>query len=474
MRKFGIRLTMLAVAGVLALPVSDSAPAAAQPRVVPDSQGQIALSFAPVVKKSKPAVVNVYARRVVRQRGARSPLMEMFPQLFGQGGFGVPRERVQSSLGSGVIVSPDGTVVTNTHVIAEATDIRVALADRREYAAEVVLKDDRTDLAVLRLVGAKEALPFVDIGDSDDLEVGDLVLAMGNPFGVGQTVTSGIVSATARTNVGASDYQFFIQTDAAINQGNSGGALVTMDGRLAGINTFIFTRSGGSNGIGFAIPSNMVRVVVEAAKQGGTFRRPWVGASVQPVTSEIAESLNLRRPVGVLVNSVHKDGPALKAGLKVGDIIVSVDGHEVNDPDSFGFRLATAGLGNNARIGILRGGKAQELVVALAAPPEDPPRNETLLDGRNPFAGATVVNLSPAVADELRLAFDAEGVVISRVEPYSLAARFGFERGDIVRAVNGKTIVRVDDLRRAVAGESYRWQLVINRDGQDRTLVIGG
>ena len=465
----GVALT-LAVALAALLTMQTGAPAQ---DAVPSTRSQIALSFAPVVKKTMPAVVNVYARRVVRQQG-RPPLMGLFPELFGGGGFGVPRERVQQSLGSGVIVSPDGVVVTNTHVIADATDIRIALSDRREFAAEVVLKDERSDLAVLRLVGAKEALPFLGIGDSDQLEVGDLVLAIGNPFGVGQTVTSGIVSATSRTNIGASDYQFFVQTDAAINQGNSGGALVAMDGRLVGINTFIFTRSGGSNGIGFAIPSNMVRVVVEAAKVGGTVRRPWIGAAVQPVTPEIAESLQLRAPVGVLVNAVHKAGPAAAAGLAVGDLILAVDGHEVNDADSFGFRLATVGIGKTARLDILRNGAKKSLQLALQPPPEDPPRELTKLEGRNPLAGATVLNLSPAVADELRLDFDAAGVVISHVEPYSLAARFGFERGDIVRAVNGDAITSVGDLRRALAQDAYRWQLVIGRGGQDRTLIIGG
>ena len=241
-----------------------------------------------------------------------------------------------------------------------------------------------------------------------------------------------------------------------------------------GINTFIFTRSGGSNGIGFAIPSNMVRVVVEAAKVGGTVRRPWIGAAVQPVTPEIAESLQLRAPVGVLVNAVHKAGPAAAAGLAVGDLILAVDGHEVNDADSFGFRLATVGIGKTARLDILRNGAKKSLQLALQPPPEDPPRELTKLEGRNPLAGATVLNLSPAVADELRLDFDAAGVVISHVEPYSLAARFGFERGDIVRAVNGDAITSVGDLRRALAQDAYRWQLVIGRGGQDRTLIIGG
>ncbi|MEX1147469.1 MAG: trypsin-like peptidase domain-containing protein, partial [Sphingomonadales bacterium] len=246
--------------------------ATAQERAVPQSQADVQLSFAPVVKAVTPAVVNIYTRRVVRSDPQASPFFDdpFFRRFFGDGpAMGTPRERVQRSLGSGVIVSADGIIVTSHHVIGEADQITVALYDRREFEAEVVLSDESTDLAVLRIDTEGEELPHLELRDSDTLEVGDLVLAIGNPFGVGQTVTSGIVSAVARTNVGVSDYQFFIQTDAAINPGNSGGALVTLDGKLAGINTAIYSRTGGSIGIGFAIPSNMVGSVVVAAVTDG-------------------------------------------------------------------------------------------------------------------------------------------------------------------------------------------------------------
>ena len=284
-------------------------------RVVPESQVAIKQSFAPVVKRAAPAVVNVYVRHRVEQMVSPFSDDPFFSRLFGEN-FGIPRERIQNSLGSGVLVSPEGVVVTNNHVIQGSgeAEITVALADGREFPAKLIIKDEQTDLAVLRLDAKGVQFPSIEFNDSDSLEVGDLVLAIGDPFGVGQTVTSGIVSALARTQVGISDYQFFIQTDAAINPGNSGGALVDMDGRLVGINTAIFSKSGGSLGIGFAIPSNMVRLVVEAALKGGKVQRPWLGASLQPVTSDIADSLGLDRPSGALVKDLHPNGPAVRAG----------------------------------------------------------------------------------------------------------------------------------------------------------------
>ncbi|HSM19258.1 MAG TPA: DegQ family serine endoprotease, partial [Hyphomicrobiales bacterium] len=421
-----------------------------------------------------PAVVNVYASRTVRRRGFS--LFEddpFFRRFFGGPGFGVPRERVQSSLGSGVIVSADGIVVTNSHVISGATDIKIALADRREFEAELVLNDEQTDLAVLRAVDAEGPFPFLELGDSDALKVGDLVLAIGNPFGVGQTVTSGIVSAVARTRVGVSDYRFFIQTDAAINPSNSGGALVGMDGRLVGVNSAIFTRSGGSLGIGFAIPANMVRVVVESAENGGRVRRPWVGAGLQTVTADIAESLGLARRGGALVSEVRSDGPAAAAGLEPGDIITAVDGFEVVDVDAFGFRMATRGIGGTARLDVLRDGRKLTVEVPLQAPPEDPPRNETQLSGNHPFAGATVVNVSPAVAEELRLGLTASGVAVWETARGSPADNVGLERGDIIRRVNGVEISSVRQLKSVLGSRAFRWELVIQRGERVMSVVLG-
>ena len=279
--------------------------AGAVDRQVPASADEIRFSFAPIVKRVAPSVVNVYASRVIAESASPFFADPFFQRFFG-GGNGVdsPRKRVQQSLGSGVIIDPSGIIVTNNHVIANADQIRVALSDRREFDCDVVLKDERTDLAVLKLRDAKGTFPTLDLADSDGLQVGDLVLAIGDPFGVGQTVTSGIVSALARTQVGVSDYQFFIQTDAAINPGNSGGALIDMSGRLVGINTSIFSHSGDSSGIGFAIPSNMVRVIAQSAKTGGQVRLPWVGASFQGVTPDIAAGLGVSEVRGALVVEV--------------------------------------------------------------------------------------------------------------------------------------------------------------------------
>jgi Do/DeqQ family serine protease len=437
---------------------------AAQERRVPGSPAEMMASFSPVVQRVAPMVVNVYAAKVVANRNpfADDPFFRRFFDLPGQ----MPREQVQRSLGSGVIVDASGLVVTNNHVIEGADEVKVALADKREFEAEMVLKDARSDLAVLRLKNGREQFPAIELSNSDDLQVGDLVLAIGNPFGVGQTVTHGIVSAVARTQVGISDFQFFIQTDAAINPGNSGGALVDLKGRLAGINTAIFSRSGGSQGIGFAIPANMVRVVVASAKSGGSaVRRPWLGAKLQEVTVEIAESLGLKRPGGALVANVSPGSPAARAGLKTGDLIVAIDGQVVDDPNAFDYRFATKPLGGSAQVGLLRGGKETRVTVALETAP-DVPRDELVIRARSPFLGAKVANLSPALAEELRIDTKAEGVAVIDVPDGSVAARYGFRRGDVIVSVNEQPIAKTRDLEQVAGGSSRTWNVTIQRGGQ--------
>ncbi|MDA0338452.1 MAG: trypsin-like peptidase domain-containing protein, partial [Proteobacteria bacterium] len=306
-----------------------TAPALAE-KVVPESREQVNYSYAPLIKQVAPAVVNIYTKRTIRQ--SRSMMFDdpVFKRFFeDRFSFGPQRDRQQSSLGSGVMVGEGGVVVTNRHVINGADEITVVLSDRREFDARIILSDERSDLAVLQIDAEGEDLPYLAFENSDDIEVGDLVFAIGNPFGVGQTVTSGIVSAVARTEVGTSDYEFFIQTDAAINPGNSGGALVGLDGKLYGVNTVILSRSGGSHGVGFAIPANMVAHVVESALTDGKVIRPWLGGSGQQVTAGIAESVGLDRPTGVLVNHIHPKGPAKAAGLQVGDIMLEIGGQEV-------------------------------------------------------------------------------------------------------------------------------------------------
>ncbi|MFQ6016884.1 MAG: Do family serine endopeptidase [Kiloniellaceae bacterium] len=450
-----------------------AAPTAApgQTKTVPGSRAEVELSFAPVVKKVAPAVVNIFTKRVVRQRNI-SPLFDdpFFRRFFGEdfGMFGVPRERIQSSLGSGVIVSGGGLVVTNHHVIKGSDEITVVLSDRREFAAELVLDDERTDLAVLRIVPAGETLPHIEFRDSDDVEVGDLVLAVGNPFGVGQTVTSGIVSATARTQVGISDFSFFIQTDAAINPGNSGGALVTLDGKLLGINTAIYSRTGGSVGIGFAIPSNMVKTVVASAVRGGVILRAWSGLIGQTLTQDLAEGFGLDRPGGVIVSEVYPGGPADRAGVRPGDVILAVAGQRVADVESLRFRIATRDLGGKVKLEAWRNRRRLTFELPLEVAPETPPRNETVLGGRHPLAGAVVANLSPALADELDLPGAWEGVIVLRLLRASPARRLGFRPGDIILAVNRRTVNGVAALEAELARPATGWRISFNREGRVR------
>jgi Do/DeqQ family serine protease len=442
-------------------------PAGAQTtRVAPGVHDGALISYSPVVKLVAPAVVNVYATRKVQQQV--SPLFNdpFFQRFFGgDDGLGMQRERVESSLGSGVIIDRSGIIVTNYHVIANATDVRIALADKREFDVDIMLKDEKTDLAILKIRQAGD-YPVAELGDSDSLEVGDVVLAIGNPFGVGQTVTHGIVSALARTQVGVSDYRFFIQTDAAINPGNSGGALVDLNGRLVGIPSEIYSRSGGSIGIGFAIPVAMVKFIAAQAKNGGVVKRPWLGASLQPMTSELADSLGLKRPVGALVSAVYPGGPAAKAGLRTGDVILGIDGIDTEDPDAFGYRFSTKPLGSVTHVAVQRGGATVNVDITLASAPEIPPRNEKVISGNSPFGGATVLNLSPAVCEELGVAAGTEGVVIKSVESGSTAERIGFKRGDLVLQVNATKITDTNVLARVAASDPGLWRLAIGRDGQ--------
>ncbi|MFN8829989.1 MAG: DegQ family serine endoprotease [Labrys sp. (in: a-proteobacteria)] len=446
---------------------------AAQEGVVPPSAEALRFTFAPIVKTVTPAVVNVYAQRVSRRRS--NPV---FDDPFFQEFFGTPqrpRDRVQRSLGSGVIVDADGLVITNNHVIEGATEVRVALSDRREFEADIIITDKRADLAVLRLKGVNTKLAALPFAPMDSLQVGDLVLAIGNPFGVGQTVTSGIVSALARSQIGVSDFQSFIQTDAAINPGNSGGALVDMNGRLVGINTAIFSRSGGSIGIGFAIPSEMVRVVVRSAEAGSKqVQRPYVGATFQNLTSEIAETLGLDRPGGALVVSVVEGGPAAEAGLRTSDLVVAIDGTPVVDADDFGYRFATKPIGGTTRVSILRNGKPMDVDVALTIAPETTPRDEITLSGQSPLAGATVANLSPRVAEDVGLPIDATGVVVLRVDDDTPSSTVGFWPRDVILAVNEQRVRSSSDLAELVSQPRRVWRVTIQRDGKTITSVFRG
>ena len=420
-------------------------------------------------------MVNVFSKRTVKQRRRPSLFDDpFFKRFFGERfGGSQKRERMESSLGSGVIVSGDGLIVTNHHVINGATEIKVVLSDRREFSAELIVDDERTDLAVLRVDTEGAVLPTIPLHDSDDVEVGDLVLAIGNPFGVGQTVTSGIVSALARTQVGIGDFSFFIQTDAAINPGNSGGALVTMDGQLLGINTAIYSRSGGSVGIGFAIPANMVRTVIESAKSGGALVRAWTGITGQTVTADLAMGFGLDRAGGVVVSQLYDGGPADRAGLKPGDVILSVDGVEIQDYESLRFRVATRDLGEAVPIEVWRAKNNLALNLPIEAAPEMPPREVVRLRGKHPLAGAQVANLSPALAEELDIPGAWMGVIVTKVARGSPAQRVRMRPGDVLLAVNDREISEVADIDAAIGSSASRWRITIRRGGKVRSIDIG-
>ena len=432
------------------------------------------LSYAPLVKRTAPAVVNIYTKRTVRT--LPSPLFNdpFFRRFFGDQFPGGGSERVQNSLGSGVLVDAKGVIVTNNHVIKGADEITVVLADRREFEATVLRADERTDLAILRIDVGAEALPRIELRNSDEVEVGDLVLAIGNPFGVGQTVTSGIVSAVARTTVGIADFRFFIQTDAAINPGNSGGALVAMDGKLIGINTAIYSRDGGSNGIGFAIPSNMVRTVLAGVGSGARIVRPWFGADGQTVTPDVAASIGLARPRGVLVGEVYPGSPAARAGVERGDVIVSVDGVTIDDEPSLRFRIATREIGVPARFVLWRDGRERDVTAALIAPPETPPRDITPLRGNHPLAGATLANLSPALADEIGYDGAPRGVIVLEIRRGSAAQAIRLAPGDVLLKINERDLRSVDDVERAIQRDGLPWRMRFRRGERVLTFTVTG
>jgi serine protease Do len=448
----------------LVLALAAAAPLARAEVSVPESREQIRLSFAPVVKRIAPAVVNIRIR--APQQQAQNPLYAdpFFRRFFGEDENSGQGQDQTRAVGSGVILRENGVIVTNHHVVKSGGTIDVILNDKRTFTAKVLLSDERTDLAVLQIDAKGEKLPWLELRDSDEVEVGDLVLAIGNPFGVGQTVTSGIVSAVARTSVSIADFRSFIQTDAPINPGNSGGALVTLDGKLAGINTAILSRSGGNVGIGFAIPSNMVGAVVRAALSGGRIARPTLGIGGQDVTADIARARGIERIGGVIVTTVQPDSPAASAGIKVGDVVLKINGRDVADIQDLRFRLATMPVGGKVRLTIMRGKEAMDLEVPLREASAAELDHAATLSGNHPLAGAQVAKLTSAVADQLGMRAD-RGIVIVKVTPGSNAERRGFREKDVLLQVNGRNLDSVDTLRRALAQAEGSWQIVGSRGG---------
>ncbi len=422
-------------------------------------------------------MVSITTSRVTTTTRRNEPFFDdpFFRHFFGDlGPFGAPRQqtRRQSSLGSGVIVRSDGLIVTNHHVVDGADEITVILADRTEHPAELVGSDERSDLAFLRIATGR-GLPAIPLGDSDRIEVGDLVLAIGNPFGIGQTVTSGIISARARATPGARSDVSFIQTDAAINPGNSGGALVSMDGELVGINTAIFTRGGGSIGIGFAIPANLVAARVIGIEHGVETARPWLGAAYKPIDTSLASALDLDRPQGVLIERVHPDGAAAKAGLRAGDVVTAVGGVEVFDAPGLNLRLQLQPLGSRVPLTVIRRGEALALDLPLESPPGDPEPPLRRLAGNQPLSGAVVAELSPAFNETIGLDPFTVGVGIVEVEPRSFVTRLRLQPGDVVAAVNGEPVRSVGALERLLGSQRQRWVISVERNGQVFDLTIG-
>ena len=449
-------------------------PVAAPTRVVPESDAQVKLSFAPVVKAVSPSVVNVYATRIEQQQASPFASDPFFSRFFGEGQLQA-RPRESQSLGSGVIVDGSGVILTNRHVIEGATDVRIAISDGREFAVDVVIEDAQTDLAVLRVRDPGDAVfPAISFSDSDALQVGDLVLAIGNPFGVGQTVTSGIVSALARTGVESSDYEFFIQTDAAINPGNSGGALVDLDGKLVGINTAIYSQTGGSVGIGFAIPANMARLVADAGVRGGAIVRPWFGAKMQAVNADIASSLGMAAPHGALITDVAPDGPAARAGFASGDVILSVDGVAVDDPSGFNFRLATKPIGETTVLSRLRSGTTDDVSFTVEAAPLPGADASAAITGNSRFAGTSVRQLDTALAEAKGLAYDAHGVIVTAIEPNSPADQMGLRVDDVILSLNDAPMDTAKVFQDTASNRTRTWQIILQRDGRVMRSIVSG
>ncbi|OWU84072.1 serine protease [Oceanicola sp. 22II-s10i] len=453
------------LAPVLALILAATGPGAALAQTaVPESKAQIALSFAPVVKHAAPAVVNIYASRVVESQRSAFAEDPFFRDFFRN--YGPARPQVQNSLGSGVILSGDGIVVSNYHVVGQADDIRVVLQDRREYRADILLADAEADLAILKLRDVGD-LPHLDVRDSDGVEVGELVLAIGNPFGVGQTVSSGIVSGLARSGTATGNARgYFIQTDAPINPGNSGGALVDLNGDLIGINTSILTKSGGSNGIGFAIPSSLVRQFVKQARNGETsFRRPWAGLNGQPVDAAMAEGLGLDRPGGIVISDLHPESAFHRAGVEAGDVVLEVGGQPVNTAAEMVYRMSVAGEGSDVGVRVVQRGEVRDLTVRLSEPPDTPARNALTTGDRSPIPGLGLSGINPAVLAEYGLPLTAAGAVVT--DPGPIGLRAGLRRGDVITGVNGTEITASSDADEALAATG-RWLTIDLQRGLER------
>jgi len=433
---------------------------------VPKSETEIKLSFVPLVKQAAPAVVNIYAKRIIEERRSpfsRDPFFRDFFRNFGQ-----LQPRVQNSLGSGVILSADGYVVSNYHVVGGATDIRVVLNDGREISGNIILSDQESDLAVLKL-NSDEVLPYLELRKSDTVEVGELVLAIGNPFGVGQTVTNGIISGLARTGIASGSAKgYFLQTDAPINPGNSGGALIDISGALIGVNTSILSRSGGSNGIGFAIPADLVGQFLIQAKEGRTsFIRPWAGMRGQPITFEMAASLGLPAMSGMIISELHELSPFSLAGIQVGDIITKVDGLDINSPEEMLYRMSVGGIGTTVDVSYFSKSIIKSLKIDLVEMPNVKAEQVTL-GPKFIFLDLHISELTPEFQSKFGLSFSSKGLVV--LDPGRIAGRLGLRSGDLLQEINGKSVETVDEAMSSIGSLKGTGSITIRRSGRRISL----
>jgi serine protease Do len=455
---------------------------AAEARIVSNSQpASVGLSegFSAVVEPLLPAVVNISSSKTVKSRRGQFPFSDdpFFRQFFGSP-FGdlQPSEQREHSLGSGVIVSADGYVLTNNHVVDGATDIEVSLKDKRQLKAKVVGTDPRTDLAVLKIPAT--GLSTVPLGNSSKLHVGDIVLAIGDPFGIGETVTMGIVSATGRRALdieGPGGYEDFIQTDAAINPGNSGGALVNVRGELIGINTAIISNGGGGNqGVGFAVPVDMARHVMDQIVKTGKVTRGYLGVMIQEVTPDLAKAFGLSSAEGALVGDVTPDSPGAKAGLQKGDVIMAIDGQPISDFQELRLRVSESAPGQAVKLQIVRNGEKREITATLGELPKEaaavgssPERGESALEGLQ------IETLTPEVARQFDLRPGIRGVVVTEVDPGTASAEAGLTRGDVIQEVNRKPVTNVGEFRAAIrAAGNEPVLLLVNRGGTTSYILI--
>jgi serine protease Do len=443
---------------------------------LPISLGSFTNGFSSVLKPALPAVVNIHTSRVVKQKQGMNPFGNdpFFRQFFGdQFGQAQPRPEREQSLGSGVILTPDGTILTNNHVIDGATDIKVQLSDKREFQAKLVGTDPKTDVAVLKINAS--GLPTLPLGDSTTLHVGDLVFAIGDPFGIGETATMGIVSATGRGGLGIENYEDFIQTDASINPGNSGGAMIDLHGNLVGINTAILTGGGGGNqGVGFAIPISLAKNVMDQIMTHGKVVRGYLGVYIQDVTPEMARAFGLEQAGGALVGDVSPNTPAARAGLKKGDVILKVNGEPVESRNQLTLRVSQTPPGTPVNLTVWRDGKAQEMKITLGELPENASKNEgEESKGNGALEGVNVENVTPDIAQQLNLPSGTQGVVVTDVDPSSPAATTGLSRGDVIQEVNHKPVHNVDEYNQAISSSGKKpVLLLVNHGGRTNFILV--